>query len=803
MEEDERNSSDDMESLFAGMDFVAPAFSVSVLSTSSPSAAAAAAAAASPPPLSKDPTLSLSLEESVLPQGDLASVAPVLLSPSQQQQPRLTPSSSIHGFVFQPPGEPLDESLFSGLSLVSTPSDVTASQSAEVLEVIGSPSPSPPTPPLPPSAIVTSFVEDRNDEVKLERMSSMGSEESGTGDRDVSSVQSIMAAYNDVPPSSRSLPAGIPVAPIESIIETPHRQGGTAAGQNELTIEMKFNLIKQAIATKVKSLKERGLLVSAKRKDAAQKRRQAAEMVASESARHKDFEAQLEVACETEDFEKADDLSGKILESEKMQEEAVRVFTVAEVECDQIAAEMQEVLDLEIEIEEEGAQLLQALTKEAEEAMERVKLEAQGTARQGFNKLDAEEKTVQLERLKVSSELQLADEALRDLNNAVTESTKTKAEQKLLLMKKRELLDLELQELLAKVRAKELEISEADEHISEVDKEISMLEAATDQQHVATNTKVEGLRMALMELDTKSSSLTEQRDGLKAVLSDMEAEMLNLERLAKIAMADGLAMHEAMETKKGAAALISQSREKMMHLAAKEKQATEEVHALRQEALVARASLQEVVGVKVKLQQEMATAKQRILFVEKRGPELEAEKKLAASARNFKEAGRLAAEAKALMAEKEDLTGNIAQISSRIHALEEEGVAKGDALAEMDELVAVKEKEGAVARCERLRLLATAARHERDAAVDLDDLQEAENLEIEVEAAEQEADELQRLFNLEEQKYARVVEIPASGMGSKMREQPHGADEMFDISTEEAPEMKDSADEQPIEAENT
>jgi hypothetical protein len=90
-----------------------------------------------------------------------------------------------------------------------------------------------------------------------------------------------------------------------------------------------------------------------------------------------------------------------------------------------------------------------------------------------------------------------------------------------------------------------------------------------------------------------------------------------------------------------------------------------------------------------------------------------------------------------------------------------------------------------------------------DAAIDLDDLQEAENLEIEVEAAEQEADELQRLFNLEEQKYARVVEIPASGMGSKMREQPHGADEMFDISTEEAPEMKDIADEQPIEAENT
>lgn len=79
---------------------------------------------------------------------------------------------------------------------------------------------------------------------------------------------------------------GNETVPIESIIETPHRQGGTAAGQNELTIEMKFNLIKQAIAAKLKSLKERGLLVSAKRKDAAQKRRQAAEIVASESARY-------------------------------------------------------------------------------------------------------------------------------------------------------------------------------------------------------------------------------------------------------------------------------------------------------------------------------------------------------------------------------------------------------------------------------------------------------------------------------------------------------------------------------------
>jgi hypothetical protein len=35
-------------------------------------------------------------------------------------------------------------------------------------------------------------------------------------------------------------------------------------------------------------------------------------------------------------------------------------------------------------------------------------------------------------------------------------------------------------------------------------------------------------------------------------------------------------------------------------------------------------------------------------FIDKRGPELEAEKKVAAASRNFKEEGRIAAEAKEL-----------------------------------------------------------------------------------------------------------------------------------------------------------
>ena len=65
--------------------------------------------------------------------------------------------------------------------------------------------------------------------------------------------------------------------------------------------------------------------------------------------------------------------------------------------------------------------------------------------------------------------------------------------------------------------------------------------------------------------------------------------------------------------------------------------------------------VQELSTTKTSIQQEIESFKQRLLFIDKRIPELEAEKKVAASVRNFKEAARLAAEVKALCVEKEGI----------------------------------------------------------------------------------------------------------------------------------------------------
>ena len=142
--------------------------------------------------------------------------------------------------------------------------------------------------------------------------------------------------------------------------------------------------------------------------------------------------------------------------------------------------------------------------------------------------------------------------------------------------------------------------------------------------------------------------------------------------------------------------------------------------------------------------------KQRMLFIEKRVPEIEAEKKVAASARNFKEAARIASEAKSLMAEKEILLSEMEESTIKLGKIEERIDETLKKLHEFEELVSSKEKEAAVARFQRLRLISAAVSCERSAALELGDIEEANVLLAEAEAADSEAKELESLHNISE-----------------------------------------------------
>lgn len=93
---------------------------------------------------------------------------------------------------------------------------------------------------------------------------------------------------------------------------------------------------------------------------------------------------------------------------------------------------------------------------------------------------------------------------------------------------------------------------------------------------------------------------------------------------------------------------------------------------------------------------------------------------------------------------------------SELEKLEEEIEETVSRLQETESLILSKEKEVAMARFQRLLLIAGAATAERIATLELGDLEEANLLLAEAEAADLEAKKLQPIYNLKVEEFENV-----------------------------------------------
>jgi hypothetical protein len=93
---------------------------------------------------------------------------------------------------------------------------------------------------------------------------------------------------------------------------------------------------------------------------------------------------------------------------------------------------------------------------------------------------------------------------------------------------------------------------------------------------------------------------------------------------------------------------------------------------------------------------------------------------------------------------------------SELEKLEEEIQDTVNRLQETESLILSKEKEVAMARFQRLLLIAGAAAEERVAALELGDLEEADLLLAEAEAADSEAKKLQPVYNFKVEEFGNL-----------------------------------------------
>ncbi|KQJ98970.1 myosin heavy chain, non-muscle [Brachypodium distachyon] len=523
--------------------------------------------------------------------------------------------------------------------------------------------------------------------------------------------------------------------------------GGT--GVAVLGIEERLALLRSQISGKLDSIQQRAASVAAKRRQLAGKQRKVAEDVGSAASKHKDLERELEEACEAEDFERAERISDSLAALEKEKDRLLMTLRDAELVYDSVDLELQDVLESRITVEEEAAALLEQFAKDATDHADLASMQAEEMSSKEIEGWQTSMELLETKKLEMEVETELVLAARSGLEGSVEHLIKDDKREKDMLSKKGDILAEELAELLEMVRLKEAEIAENNARIQEVQEKISAVVSRFHGSQSDIDTKINSLQEAQSKINQDTEELVLKRKEIDSFISSTEQKDSDLREIINACSLEAKACQQSVEIRRKLASSILKSRQDRIGLLKMEEEISQDIQMLRQQTTDARTSLQEISSRRAGIQQEISTFKQKLSFIDKRGPELEAEKKVAAAARNFKEAGRIAAEAKALNSEKEELHAKLEKAGSDLEIIEKDIIATTEKIHECEGLIVIKEQESAMTSYKRLRLDSSAARAELTAATETDDSEEVEILRKEAEAAESKALELKTSYNLQ------------------------------------------------------
>ncbi|XP_059291934.1 uncharacterized protein LOC132045365 isoform X1 [Lycium ferocissimum] len=524
-------------------------------------------------------------------------------------------------------------------------------------------------------------------------------------------------------------------------------------------VELKFEQISASIADKLKLARGAVTSVSALRKESIRRRRKAVDDFSGASTRHAELEKKLDEACEAEDFETAERLSVNLASADKEKERLLILLRDAEKQCDVLDTKMQEVLESLIQAEEECVYLLRRFSEEAASNADSVLMNAEAISSKDSAEWLSSVEAIEVSKFELEIQSQLVHEAKSVLDESIDHSVEDDRREIDVLCKRKEVLAEELRKLLSLVKEKEAEIAENDALIQKVEHRIDGVVSCFKEVQASIANNYDKLQSHLSELMVENEVLRKRKKDIDSYLSQQESTGEKIKNLSRISADEANMYEEVVGLRKSLAMFISKSKAYSVNLAKSEERILEEVQILKQEIFAARSSLQELSSTKSSIQQEVESCKQRLLFIDRRIPELEAEKKVAATTRNFKEAARLAAEAKALCIEREEKQKKMDSTESELKKLEEEICHTIDRMQETEVQISSKEKELAMARFQRLILIARAARAERSAALELGDHEEAEALGAEADAAEVEARKLQPIYNFNEEEIENLPKL--------------------------------------------
>ncbi|KFK32925.1 hypothetical protein AALP_AA6G307100 [Arabis alpina] len=518
----------------------------------------------------------------------------------------------------------------------------------------------------------------------------------------------------------------------------------------------RLEIVKAQIEGKLTRARELAVSVTSARKNAIRKRRQASENLRLASTTHDELEKQLEEAIETEDFDAAERISESLAAAERDKQALMALLRQAESDCDVIETKMEEVLLSQIFAEEESASLLRVFCTDAENDAESILEKAEVFCAEEMGKWHSCSEDVDVRKFELDIESVIVDSVRLSLNGTLEGSVEQEMREKETLVKKKEHLADELQELLALVKAKEKEIDVNDLQIKEVETRIDTVVSGYKELITSMDKMFDDVQTGVTQTDMETEALSTKKKETDEFVASEKERAAKLRDLVTVSADEACEYEKVVQLRKTLMSYVSKTREERAKLVNIEEKLSEEVQRLQEEVSSTRESIKEQSSRKSIIQQNITSFMDKIMFIEKRLPELEAEKKVAASTRNFKEAGRIAAEAKSLNLEKERIQIETGKANAELEKAEHEIEETIKRLQELERLILSKEKELAISRFQRLRIDSGTAKAERSAALEVDELEEANLLLEEAHEAESEAEKLKLTCDLKEEEEEEV-----------------------------------------------
>ncbi|XP_027360758.1 cingulin [Abrus precatorius] len=569
-------------------------------------------------------------------------------------------------------------------------------------------------------------------------------------DGDTDTPPSVATVTDTVRDEDTDTPSSIAtVTDTQPANENPKQQENVSASS-----ETEFSQIKASIREKLDHASQLVKSASAARKKSIRNRRKTAEDANLASLKHMQLEKQLEEACEAEDFERAEKVSENLSAAEKEKQAFTNSLREADAFVDALDLKLQHALDSQIAAEEQCAILLDHYATNALNNADSAMEKATSVYSKEMDQWLSSSEALEVKKMELEIESHFMSEARLELSNTIEHSIQDDKREKEILCKRKDVLMGELEQLLALVKQKEKEIADNDSNLEAVENKISKAVSGFKEVQSSIDVKYDKLQSVLARVKLETETLAHKKEEIDNFLIQEEEMGGRLKEFARISKEEAEGYHEIVKLRRTLMSSILKSREDKLTLTKNEEKLCEDVKLFQLDVSAARASLQELSSRKSSIQQDIASLKQRIIFIDKRVPELEAEKKVATAARNFKEAARIATEAKSLSIEKESIQINMHTATINHEKLEDEIKDTLDRLQETEGMILLKEKELAMARYQRLLLTTAIARAEKAAALEMSDMEEANLLLAEAEAADCEAEKLQSTYKFEMEDFA-------------------------------------------------